>query len=69
MRCPHVPRGGARGWARLDTTTRGHKGDPVSVKCVLIGIGKIGWTVLVGEGHRIPDPPQFTQFPQGPIGA
>ena len=19
--------------------------------------------------HRIPDPPQFTQFPQGPIGA
>ena len=21
------------------------------------------------RGHRIPDPPQFRQFPQGPIGA
>ena len=31
---------GCRGWARLDATTRGHKGDPVSVKCVLIGIAK-----------------------------
>ena len=41
---------GAKGWARLDPVVRGDKGQPVSVACIMIGIEKIGWLVIVGEG-------------------
>ena len=41
---------GAIGWCRLDHVVRGDKGQPTSMKCIMIGIEKIGWKVIVGEG-------------------